>query len=251
MSQNFEKLFPVTKFDPDMKPQPLPWLVKGLWQKGKINGIAGYEKSGKSRVLGWLLVGMHLTSCLGLDVIPNYPPKILYLCGEETKEVVNQRLKTYAEFQGVDLNKFNIFFMDATGMKLEQKVQRDWLIQFILDNGFEVIVADPLRRLHSANEDKSTEMAPIYNDIRRWTNHHGITILLVHHTGKVNDEVDMTRIANWFRGSTDLAAILDCAMYVQRLTKTTIAIHRQGRFEPLPNLTLQDQSDGAGFKRMN
>lgn len=252
--QNFEQQFPVVKFDPQMEVTPIPWLIRGLWQKGKINGIAGYEKSGKSRLLGWILSGLYhgsSNSVLGLDIVGYQvvKPHVLYLCGEETKEVVNQRLLKYAGLQGVDPEKIDVDFMEAAGMRLELKPQRDALLEYILNNNYDLIVMDPMRRLHTADEDKSTQMAPIYNDIRRWSNRHGVTILLVHHTGKVGDDTDMSRIANWFRGSTDLAAILDCATYVQRTTKTTVAVHRHGRFEPLPNLIINDLSDGKGFER--
>lgn len=247
--QTFEQQFPVASYDPDMPITPVPWLVEGLWQKGKINGVAGYEKSGKSRLLGWLLVGMYSRNVVGLNIVPNYPPKILYLCGEETKEVVNQRLAKYAKLQSVDDTRFRVDFMDAAAMRLDLKPQRESLLQYLLDNDYEMIVMDPMRRLHAANEDKSTDMAPIYNDIRKWSNRHGLTVVLVHHTGKIGEETDMERIASWFRGSTDLAAILDTAMYVQRLTKGSVRVMRQGRYEPLPPFVVNDHSDGAGFTR--
>ena len=60
--------------------EPLRWIVKDIWQAGKINGMAGFEKSGKSRLLSWLLVGMFKGEALGYHA---FPQKVLYLCGEE------------------------------------------------------------------------------------------------------------------------------------------------------------------------
>lgn len=247
--QNLDEQFPVESYNPEMERQTIPWLVRGLWQRGKINGVAGYEKSGKSRLLGWVIVGLHQGKVLGLDVVGITAPRILYLCGEETKETVNERITKYAELQGVDNKLFRIDFMDAASLQLELKPRREWLLQKLLDGEYDILVMDPLRRLHGANEDKSTEMAPILNDIRKWSNRQGLTVILLHHTGKIGDETDMDRIASWFRGSTDLAAIVDTATYVQRTSSRTISIRRQGRFEPVPNLLLNDLGDEVGFTR--
>lgn len=232
-----------------MKANPVRWLLDDMWQLGKINGIAGFEKSGKSRLMNWMLVGMSAGRVLGLN---GEPKKILYLCGEETVAHVNQRISRYAELQGIPKNQFDIGFIEAAAMRLDIKKQRDEMLEQILDCDYEMLVMDPWRRVHGADEDKSYVMSPIYNDIRKWSNKHGLTILLLHHTPKIGMDTDMNRMASWFRGSTDLAAILDTAQYIDRISKTTIDIHRQGRFPPLPKLRVTDLggsklNDDKGF----
>lgn len=247
VGQNLDALYPVTKFDPDMKPKAIPWLVDGLWQLGKINGWAGAEKAGKSRLLGWVMVGIAKGTVLGLPTADL--PKTLYLCGEETVETVNSRIAKYAEIQGVPTSVFDIDFMEAAALRLDLKQQRDWMREKILDEDYKLLVADPFRRIHAANEDKSTEMAPILNDMRKWSNRDGLTIVLVHHTGGISEDTDMKRMKNWFRGSSDIAAILDTGQYVERLTKQHMQVHRAGRFPPLDPLTIIDRGDDSGFAR--
>lgn len=232
-----------------MKSTPIRWLLDDMWQLGKINGMAGFEKSGKSRLMNWMLVGMSAGKVLGLN---GEPKKTLYLCGEETVAHVNQRICRYAELQGIPKNQFDIGFIEAAAMRLDIKKQRDEMIEQILDEDYEMLVVDPWRRVHGADEDKSLSMSPIYNDMRKWSNRHGLTILLLHHTPKIHMDTDMTRMASWFRGSTDLPAILDTAQYVDRTNKTTIEIHRAGRFPPLPKLRVMDLggtklNDDKGF----
>jgi len=248
--QHFKSLYPLTKYDPNMKPNPTRWLIDDLWQLGKINGMAGFEKSGKSRLMNWLLVGMSAGVVLGLASLPK---KILYLCGEETKEQVNARILKYAELQGIPKTQFDITFIEAAAMRLDHKSQRDGLLETIKDNDFEMLVIDPLRRVHAADENDNTTMSGIFNDFRKWSNTMGLTIVLVHHTAKIGMDTDMTRMASWFRGATDLPAILDTAQYVDRLNKTTIEIHRQGRFPPLAKLRITDLggtklNDDKGFQ---
>ena len=249
--QSFKQLYPITKYDPDMKHTPTEWLVENFWQLGRINGMAGFEKSGKSRLMNWLLVGMSKGDVLGLPAVSR---KILYLCGEETVAHVNARIKHYAELQGVPAGQFDIGFIEAAAMRLDLPKQRGEMLEQILDEDYDMLVIDALRRVHSADEDKSKQMSPIFNDLRNWSNKHGLTILLVHHTPKISMDTDMTRIASWFRGSTDLPAILDCAQYVDRTAKDKIIVRRQGRFPPLPVIEIRDLggaklNDDKGFER--
>ena len=248
--QHFKTLYPLVKYDPDMVANPTRWLIDDFWQLGKINGMAGFEKSGKSRLMNWLLVGMSAGRVLGLAAEPK---KILYLCGEETKEHVNTRITRYAELQGIPKNLFDIGFIEAAAMRLDIKSQREGLLEVIKDNDIEMLVIDPWRRVHAADENDSSKMAPMYNDLRSWSNRFGLTVVLLHHTPKISLDTDMTRMASWFRGSTDLAAILDTAQYVDRLDKQTIEIRRQGRFPPLPKFRITDLggtklNDDKGFK---
>lgn len=249
--QHFKTLYPVVKYDPNMLANPVHWLVDDFWQLGKINGMAGFEKSGKSRLMNWLLVGMSAGQVLGLAGVPR---KVLYLCGEETVSHVNTRIKTYAELQNVPANQLDIGFIEAAAMRLDFKKVRDEMLEQILDEDYNMLVIDPWRRVHGADENDSSAMSPMYNDLRKWSNRHGLTIVILHHTPKIGMDTDMSRIASWFRGSTDLPAILDTAQYVDRAAKDSIRVHRQGRFPPLPVLNIKDLggaklNDDKGFVR--
>lgn len=244
--QTFASRYPIVPFDPNMIHDPPRWLVKDIWQLGKINGMAGFEKSGKSRLMNWLLVGMAKGHVLGLSAIPQ---KILYLCGEEQIQVVNGRIKQYANLQDVSMEKFEIGFVEAAAMRLDLLKERKGLLEQLVEGDYGMLVIDPLRRVHGADENDSQKMSNIYNDIRRWSNKFNITVVLLHHTPKISEDTDMTRIASWFRGSTDLPAILDTAQYVNRVSKNEIRVLRQGRFPPMSPLDILDQGDERGFNR--
>jgi len=224
-----------------MQPEPVHWLVHGLWQRGKINGIAGFEKSGKSRWSNWELVG-------ALDKDPDIRP--LYLCGEETIAHVNSRIARYAEIQGVSDCQFDIDFIEAAAMRLDLRPQRLMLLDRLLNDDRNMLIIDPWRRVHGADENDSSAMAPLYNDLRKWSNQHGITVLILHHSPKLGEDTDMSRIASWFRGSTDLPAILDTAQYVNRRSRKDIQVLRQGRFPALDPLCIEDLG-GSGLNQDN
>lgn len=113
-----------------------------------------------------------------------------------------------------------------------------------------MVVIDPLRRVHEAKENDSDQMGLINTAFRRWSNRHGKTLVILHHTAKINeDETDMDRISNWVRGSTDIGAIVDTAAYVKRTAHTKVVVKRAGRFPPLDDLRLYDHSDDKGWER--
>lgn len=245
MSQQLNERFPIAKFTNNVIVRPVPWVIEDFWQLSKINVMFGAEKAGKSRLLNWLLAGMSPgAKVLGMRV-ENMPKKILYLAGEEQVEEVNGRLLKYAGFNGEEQSEVSmpIEFMPASGMRLELPQQRLWLENLLVSEGFDMIIADPLRRIHGADENDNTAMSHIFNDFRRWTNRLGVTMVLLHHTGKLNDDADYNRIATWGRGATDLAAILDTAQFVQRVRPREVRVMRAGRFRPVDPLLLDDGFD--------
>lgn len=242
---DLSSLFPVAEFSSDVVIKPIPWTIRGMWQLGKINFMFGAEKAGKSRLLNWLLVNLFTQPNVFDLAIDHVPKRILYLAGEEPTEEINARMLRYAAFAGVAPRSFipSISFIQASGMKLNFHSYRLWLEQLLLDGGYDMLVADPLRRLHDGDENDNSVMSAIFNDMRRWSNNYGITQVILHHTGKLSDDADLDRIATWSRGASDLAAILDTAAFVQRLSAQRVKVLRAGRFAPLPPLTLADGFD--------
>jgi len=223
---------------------------------GKINGIFGPEKSGKSRVICWMMAGLYSNDEPKLGFRRDTAPeKWLYLAGEETIEDVTARIASYIDFMGGG-GPPPIHFINAAGMRLDQQRKRLELEKYLVTHNYDGLVIEPLRRVHSGDEDNNTAMAPVMNDLRRWSNAFGITTLLCHHTGKLNEFADVNRIATWSRGATDIAAILDCAMFVEERArvpgKRIMRLLRAGRFPPVAPCYLDDHGDpsegGLGFK---
>lgn len=254
--QKYDDLFPFVAMDPSDTRFEREWLVPGLVMKNKINIFFGAEKAGKSRLLAWMLVKMYG----GLPVLGEKPVqspgKMLYLAGEEVRQEVTGRLIAYQKAAGIpagsiDWNK-KIDFCQASGMRLDKQLQRDWLRERLDQGGYDSLFIDPLRRVHGASESSNDEMAPICNDLRDWTNRYELTLIGVHHTGKLTMDDDETRIATWSRGATDLPAVLDWAVYVKRLATSAqdrVKITRKGRAPMQPDLIVKDLGD-SGFRRI-
>lgn len=248
-----DEVFKVEPMDPDMVAEPKSWHVDGLLMEHKITGIFGAEKAGKSRLLRWLLAHAyaqqpifgHPTKTLG---------KTLYMLGEETAADVVSGLRVSCELASLDYQDIPwsdlIQFMPSSGMRLDQPQPRAWMADMLRDGKYQALVIDPLRRVHGGKETSNDDMALITNALRDWTNRLGLSVILIHHTGKISPDDDETRIATWSRGATDLPTILDWAFYVKRFRGQTkasdqVIVQRTGRDAKRDPLRLVDYGDVA------
>lgn len=243
--------FPLRAYDPFVKPRPLPWLVDTLVQRGKIGALLGEEKSGKSRLLAWLIACLYAgRTPFGLSIFTALlPRRILYLAGEETLEDIAPRIAGYMGLLGAEASQcLPIDVLECTGLGLQQPYQRTVIEQAVVDRGYEWIVLEPMARLHDGEENSNDAMRPLHNWLRHLSNRYGTTVTLVHHTGKLGEYSDKTRIATWARGASDLATLLDTAVAVEPVAVRpdkvrTVKLHRLGRFRPVEPLTVMDWTD--------
>lgn len=262
MQPTFAQRHPGVSHNPDARPEPLPWLVEGLWLKGKITALLGAEKSGKSRLACYLMAQM-LATPPGSVVLRTEGAaprarhfgfkRILYLNAEERAVDVQARINSFARYLGFEPRAdWPITYVDAASMQLQRPAERAGFEEaYLASQEYDVVFIDPLRRVHTGNENDNSAMAPLHNDLRRWSNKYGTSILLAHHTPKLNEDSDLTRMATWSRGATDLVTLVDGANclratgegsgYVMR------ELRRMGRFPPMEHLTLRDNGEPAGF----
>lgn len=233
--------------DPDAPSVPIHWLVPGFIMEGKVNFMFGPEKAGKSRFLRWLLANGFLNrEVYGLP--HRSPRRLLYLAGEEMPQDITSDLMESVMAAGgrkdeVDWGE-RITLVQAAGMRLDDPAQRAWIKSELIDGGYDMLIIDPLRRVHAARESDNDEMAHLSNAFRSWSNELGVTILVLHHTGKLDEEDDLERIATWSRGATDLASVLDWATFLMRSGERFVKVRRGGRAAPRPAFNVLD--NGAG-----
>ena len=247
--------FPLIAYDPTAEAHPRPWIIETLVMRGKIGALLGPEKVGKSRLLCWWLAALYTeqTAVIGQRIHQaSLPRKALYVAGEEqTEEDIFPRLACYAAEMGHKGVDMPIQFMEASGMGLDRVDRRRELGELLQSGHFDWLILEPMRRLHDADEDKSTPMAPIHNTLRAWSNRFGVSITIIHHTGKRSEEADMNRIATWARGTSDLATLLDTACFIEEKTRKDgqrrLRMLRAGRFPPVDALLLDDFGDPRGF----
>lgn len=243
----FRDLHPFEPMDPTAPAIPIQWFVPGFLMEGKVNFMFGPEKAGKSRFLRWLLANMYLGGTL-YDMPVKAPQRLLYLAAEEMPADITSDLMESVKAAGGDPGEVvwedRITLVQAAGMRLDDAKQRAWIREEMIEGGYDMLLIDPLRRVHAAKENDNDEMAYICNAIRSWSNELGVTILVLHHTGKLREDDDLTRIATWSRGATDVGSVLDWATFLMREGPDRVLIRRNGRAAPRPPFAVYDHGTG-------
>ena len=88
-----------------------------------------------------------------------------------------------------------------------------------------VLLIDSLRSAHTAKENASEEMGRIMADLREFTTY-GCTVIFIHHDTKTQidskgNKIDKRDPLELMRGSTEISAALDAAIYVKRIPATS------------------------------
>lgn len=260
MLGKFVERYPGEMWNPNAIPPPIPWLVDGLWLRGGITAVLGPEKSGKSRFIGWILAqmlgqqngGPVLLSKDGRVVLKHRGFKrILYLNAEERTSDVQARVNAYARYCGLEPKvDWPITCVNSMGMQLQlDRERKEFEAAYLKPGGYDVVVIDPLRRVHLGDESSNTAMAPLHNDLRRWSNQYETAIVIVHHTPKLDEDADLGRLATWSRGATDLPTLVDGANMLRTMGSgpnlSVRELWRMGRFPVLNKLKLDDFGDPA------
>lgn len=256
-SSAFDSAFPAHPYEPGAPRRALPWLVEGLWLEGKINVLSGMPKVGKSRLAAWLLV--HAYRGRTPFGPARSPRKLLWLLGEEDRSDAQARLAGYAalaELPEATLSA-NVTFLEAYGMRFDDARYRAWFERKFLEprGACDTVLIDPVRRVHTGDENDNSAMAPWHNELRRWTQKHRKTFILVAH-GKLSTEAwSPDSVASWLRGASDFGAILDAAAFLAENSRSgprrRLTVYRAGRFPPLDPAVLLDFGDERGFAAQN
>jgi energy-coupling factor transporter ATP-binding protein EcfA2 len=165
-------------------------VIEGLIGEGDLILWAGYEKHRKSTLVLQACVciatGHHF---LGFNV--PQPRKVLYIDMESSDALLARRWESIrALLTEHQVNRIKENLQIVQGRKLlAQGVSlsidgrgRVTLAGLIESSQAEVIVLDPLRVLHSADEDRSSQMVQVLTEIRRLARHR--TVIVVHHCRK-------------------------------------------------------------------
>jgi len=180
---------------------------------GQIGIIGGAQKSKKT----WIclnLVRSLLTPgsyFLGIDdfVSSETVPNILYVQTEGSKSKFKDRIrKVLKDCDYTDRAKWSF----KPSIKLDEPKDVTKLIKMVKDKDIGVLILDPFQRLHSQDEDSSTQTGPVWDALFKVLNSQDkLCILVVHHFSK---EGDINQTWKALRGSSRMAGEVDFGMFV-------------------------------------
>lgn len=247
------------------------YRVGGLLPRDGIAILGGVPKSRKS----WFALDLVIAVASGQAVLggrPVQPGPVLYVALEDQKEDVRTRLRALGAGRGIteeELGALDLWVVGGTQLdlldlqKVEEIVARGVMALHQkhpdqVPSRFALIVIDPLRDAHSANEDSSTEMRPVLASLRGLQRALGGTVLVTHHLSKGSSRQGGT-IWDRLRGSGAILGAVDAALMVDdpdspdpgKLTATLHTLMRAGRGTApcAVTLTIDDDAGEAIFAR--
>lgn len=196
--------------DLTLEPGPVDWLVEGLIAKGDVVMLLGEPNSGKSMIaqsIASAVVRQDEVLWQTYLVKPG-TAKVIYVDEENPTDVVYRRLKSF----GVQGYEDRIRYLFHQGVRLDRNA--DALYDEVAAFRPDLLVLDSLVRLHSKDENSSSDMAVLYNDaIKPIARELGTTVLLLHHSSKT----DSTSSYKRGRGSGELTASPDVGLDIRVL----------------------------------
>ena len=197
-----------------------PWLVDGLITEGGVVVIGGEPKSAKS----WVLMELGIALATDTPVFGEYgvhgQGRGVYLFQPEDNErSVKKRLRSIMaarEAPALADWEDRLWTFPMGSLDITDPAQlAAWVASIRLAGVPPVFVGlDPLRNLHLANEDNSTEMQPVIRALQALRTVLGCTVAFVHHTGKATADSGARRGGQRLRGSSALHGAIDAGFYM-------------------------------------
>jgi hypothetical protein len=161
---------------------------------GGILQLTGAGKIGKSMLLLNLCYGL----ALGRDMLNfkvDKARRVLYLNGENSPGTMQERLRCLRDYYCIDheeaeLTRENLLFA-STGLLLPKAEAVTEMRGNLAEIRPDVLVLDPLKNFYSGEENSADNMRDFMAAVRRFMLEFGLTVIIVHHTGKKQNDNDL------------------------------------------------------------
>ena len=195
---------------------PLRWTIQGLLAEKSVGVIAGEPKTSKT----WALLEMAMAVATGKPAFGKFKtgeakPVALFLA-EDSEQSIRTRLRAMAVGRSTRPEEAcaRIHLACREHLSLPEQAA-----QFIaaLPAGVGFIGIDPLRDVHSAEENDSGEMAKVMGALRDIRDLTDACVVFTHHTAKQNKDSGDRRSGQRMRGSSAVHGAIDAGFYMELL----------------------------------
>ncbi len=249
----------------DMVKRELPktaWQAQGILQADSVHVIAGEPKANKTWFGLDLLVGMATATPVAGEFAVDRKHHVAAFLAEESPRSARARLAAFARGRGLDpvaaLERVFVQCRGSLDLGSDEDLCNLLATCRLLPGGPpSVVLLDPLRDLHRAEENDSGAMSIIMGNLRALRSILGCSVIFVHHTSKASKDTSARRPGQRMRGSSAIHGAVDGGAYMalKDSTGTTFvndveielkAARGAGRF----TLTLEITDDENGEARL-
>ena len=198
----------------DAPPPATGWLVEHIWPEKARGWIAGEAKLGKS----WIALELAVCIATGSPFLGTYDVRksgtVFYLTEESNLRAIYNRLRMIllAKDMEPDALRGTLRLLVRKRVKLTDPSWRTRIVTAIDKDKPVACFLDPLRRYHDGGENDSTDLVAVLDAAAEFQDH-GCAVPIVHHMRKASESNAEARAGQQMRGSSDLHAWGDAALY--------------------------------------
>lgn len=201
---------------------PTDWLIQGLVANDTLTIIGADPKASKT----WTLLELALAVGTGSRAFGEFPAhagEVLLFLNEDTERSVRNRFRALA--RGAGINPRALTHIHVRAREPLNLLDRTQLAQFIVDVRMApqkpaLVGLDPLRNLHSAEENSSTEMWAVLRAVGAIRALCGCALAVVHHANKKGGDGDTRTGGARLRGSSAIDAYRDGLISLEETEKS-------------------------------
>lgn len=198
---------------------PPKWLVTSLITEGGLGVVATEPKAAKTWAATEIAIGVSTgTLVFGRYIVPQ-KGRVAYFYAEDLGASVASRIRALCDGIAARADLSNLF-AQPRGRELNLCSDEDlatllascWMLGPIA-----LLVLDPLRNIHTGEEDSSDAMSKVMARMRFLSIHLDATVLFVHHSKKQSRDSQGTRQGQMMRGSSAIHGAMDSGIYFSNL----------------------------------
>jgi hypothetical protein len=216
------------------------WLIDQLWAASAVGIVGGPPKCCKT----WLALDMAVSLASGTACLGRFRPggrgRVLLYAAEDSQAVLKERIESICRNRGLTLDSLDIYVITSDRLRLDLPDDQLRLSNTVGLLKPDLLLLDPLVRLHRINENDAGEVSSLLDYLRTLQRQCQVAIALVHHTRK-NGSAGHPGLA--LRGSSDIHAWSDCSLFLRRKHDQLLLI-AEHRSSPSPQPVQLSLVDG-------
>jgi bifunctional DNA primase/polymerase-like protein/AAA domain-containing protein/primase-like protein len=224
---------------------PPKQYVQGLVPADAIINIYGFAGAGKSLFSLELALAIHRGHSF-LEKFQTVPGRVGIIDEESAPPMLGERLGFLAIAHGIDPRDADLpCFTVGNGARLDTPEGLAAVAAWVGENRLDVLIVDTQRRVApSLRENESDDMSRLAQNILALRKQTKVTVVLLHHSRKNGHGLDAALMA---RGSGDIMAFVDSAIYLERREGAVKVTHAKARWTaPVDDFAFSIRRDERG-----
>lgn len=223
------------------------WLVDNLIPISGIVALSGNPGEFKT----WLTIHIAASVAKGVSVFGKFPSRqrsVLVIDEENQLRHIKKRL----QLMNISSDML-IYYLSFENFRADDSQNIEFILSIIKEKHISLVIIDSLVRVHRQQENDAGQMASVFRGLQKFTQAEA-AILFTHHHRKQMGYYSSANPAQNLRGSSDILAVVDGHISVEKKHGEDILILRQNKarqselVEPFEVNIVKDENGPRNFE---